>query len=260
MGPARPRPRTYPAPTPATAARSSNSPPTPPSSTPSTSTAGWSGTSPNSPAAQRPPSPTQRARPPEDHPARTTADAGQRFPGAELTRYIQARDRTCRFPMCTVPAVACHLDHTHDWLLDGPTQADNLGALSVGDHLRKHDVRIRLDRRTTHRGDVRVDLTHRHHPHRRTRALPAPATDAARERSTTASPTPTNPKMQRPWRPRTDKHGHITDAARTTLDEIDRRRRARRQTSRPAPSTTTRPSRPCSAPRARGSRRCRRSR
>ena len=39
----------------------------------------------------------------------------------------------------------------------------------------------RLDRRTTHGGHLRVDLTHRHHPHRRPRALPTPAADPARQ-------------------------------------------------------------------------------
>ena len=169
---------------------------------------------------------TQRARPPEDHPARTTAQAHQRFPGAELTRYVQARDRTCRFPMCTVPAVACHLDHTHDWLLDGPTQADNLGALSVGDHLRKHDVRsgwtVEQPSAGTFVWTSPTGTTHtvEAEPYRPLR----PMLRAAFDHGVTDT---YEPKMQRPWRPRTDKHGHITDAARATLDDLDRRQRAR---------------------------------
>ncbi|MEJ2872000.1 hypothetical protein WCD74_29885, partial [Actinomycetospora sp. OC33-EN08] len=76
-----------------------------------------------------------RERDPDEHPARSTAEADRRFPGAELTRWIHARDRTCRFPMCTRPAVACQIDHTRDHTHGGPTQADNLGALSLGHHL-----------------------------------------------------------------------------------------------------------------------------
>ncbi|MEJ2871997.1 HNH endonuclease signature motif containing protein, partial [Actinomycetospora sp. OC33-EN08] len=80
-----------------------------------------------------------RERDPDEHPARSTAEADHRFPGAELTRWIHARDRTCRFPMCTRPAVACQIDHTRDHTHGGPTQADNLGALSLGHHLAKHE-------------------------------------------------------------------------------------------------------------------------
>ncbi|MFC5063261.1 HNH endonuclease signature motif containing protein [Actinomycetospora atypica] len=168
----------------------------------------------------------QRARPPVDHPATTTADAINRFPGAELARWVQARDRTCRFPMCTVAAVACHLDHTHDWLLDGPTQADNLGALSVGDHLRKHDLRSgwTVEQPTPGRfvwtSPTGTTHTVEPEPHRALR----PMRRARYDHGITDTDEPTT---QRPWRPRTDKHGHITDAARATLEEIDRRHRER---------------------------------
>ena len=169
---------------------------------------------------------TQRARPPEDHPARSTADAGRRFPGAERARWVQARDHTCRFPMCTVPAVACHLDHTDDWLLAGPTQADNLGALSVGDHLRKHDPRsgwtVEQPTPGVFEWTSPTGTTHTvgPDPYRPLRPIPRAPFDHGVTDSY-------EPAMQRPWRPRTDKHGHITDAARTTLEEIDRRQRER---------------------------------
>ena len=128
--------------------------------------------------------------------------------------------------MCTVPAVACHLDHTHDWLLDGPTQADNLGALSVGDHLRKHDVRSgwTVEQPTAGRfvwtSPTGTTHTVDPEPYRPLRPM-------ARARFDHGVTDLYEPKMQRPWRPRTDKHGHITDAARTTLDDLDRRHRER---------------------------------
>ena len=173
----------------------------------------------------------QRARPPEDHPARTTADTWRRFPGAELARYVQARDRTCRFPMCTVPAVACHLDHTHDWLLGGHTRGDNLGALSVGDHVRKHDPRSGWTVEqpvaavfvwTSPTGTRHVVEPEPYEPLR----------PVARARFDQGVTDTHEPRMQAPWRPRTDKHGHITDAARATLADLDRRRRRRRKHER----------------------------
>jgi hypothetical protein len=170
---------------------------------------------------------TARARPPEQHPAHTTAEADKRFPGAELTRYIHARDRTCRFPMCTVPAVACHLDHTENHLLGGPTQADNLGALSVGDHLRKHDPRSGWTVEQPTAGTfVWTSPTGTHHtvtpdPYR-------PLAPISRDRFDHGITEPVGePCPQVAWRPRTDEHGHITDAARATLTDLDRCRRER---------------------------------
>lgn len=168
----------------------------------------------------------QRARPPEDHPARTTADTRRRVPGAELARYVQARDRTCRFPMCTVPAAACHLDHTHDWLLGGPTRGNNLGALSVGDHLRKHDSRSGWTVGQPVAGVfVWTSPTGTRHvvepePYR-------PLHQVARDQFDHGVTDTHQPRMETPWRPRTDKHGRITEAARATLDVLDRRRRER---------------------------------
>ncbi|GAA4841480.1 hypothetical protein GCM10023201_34530 [Actinomycetospora corticicola] len=166
-----------------------------------------------------------RARPPEEHPAVTTRDAGNRFPGAELTRWIHARDYTSRFPMSTVPAVACPIDHTHDHTLGGPTQADNLGPLSVGDHLRKHDPLSGWTVRQTRPGRfVWTAPTGTHHTVEPDSYRPLrPVARAPFDHGITD--TRTEPRPQTPWRPRTDRHGHITDAQRHTLDELDRRRR-----------------------------------
>jgi hypothetical protein len=62
-----------------------------------------------------------RARPPEQRPALTRLDALRRHPRAELDRHVRARDRRCRFPGCTRPAITADLDHTHDWSHGGPT-------------------------------------------------------------------------------------------------------------------------------------------
>ncbi|MCD2193321.1 DUF222 domain-containing protein [Actinomycetospora endophytica] len=80
-----------------------------------------------------------RARPPEEHPAVTTADAHRRRPGAELARWVVARDRTCRGIGCNHQAVGADLDHTLAWDDGGLSTADDLGPLCQGDHLFKHD-------------------------------------------------------------------------------------------------------------------------
>nr|WP_281376507.1 DUF222 domain-containing protein [Actinomycetospora corticicola] len=166
-----------------------------------------------------------RERPPEEHPAVTIREAGNRFPGAELTRWIHARDQTSRFPMSTVPAVACPIDHTHDHTLGGPTQADNLGPLSVGDHLRKHDPLSGWTVRQTRPGHfVWTAPTGTHHtvepqPYRPLQPIARAPFDHG------ITDTRAEPRPQTPWRPRTDRHGHITDAQRHTLDDLDRRRR-----------------------------------
>ncbi|NYD38354.1 hypothetical protein [Actinomycetospora corticicola] len=166
-----------------------------------------------------------RARPPEEHPAVTTREAGNRFPGAELTRWIHARDQTSRFPMSTVPAVACPIDHTHDHTLGGPTQADNLGPLSVGDHLRKHDPLSGWTVRQTRPGRfVWTAPTGTHHVVEPDSYRPLrPVARALFDHGITDIRA--EPRPQTPWRPRTDKHGHLTDAQQATLRDLDRRQR-----------------------------------
>ncbi|MBN9213035.1 MAG: DUF222 domain-containing protein, partial [Microbacterium sp.] len=51
--------------------------------------------------------------------ARTTA----------IDRHLRARDRHCRWPGCTTPAVRCEVDHTRDHALGGPTNVTNLAHL-----------------------------------------------------------------------------------------------------------------------------------
>ncbi|GAA5153834.1 hypothetical protein GCM10023321_24710 [Pseudonocardia eucalypti] len=77
--------------------------------------------------------------------ARTTPDtdldgqAGRRFPGNGLRRYVQIRDRTCTAPGCRRPATQSEQDHTHDHQHGGLTTHTNLGPGCKHDHRLKHE-------------------------------------------------------------------------------------------------------------------------
>jgi hypothetical protein len=60
-------------------------------------------------------------------------------PPANLNDYIRARDITCRFPYCQYPARRSDLDHTVPYP-QGPTSANNLGALCRHHHRLKHET------------------------------------------------------------------------------------------------------------------------
>lgn len=77
----------------------------------------------------------------------TDPDTGQpvwtgpirRRPTAAQRRWVIARNPTCVFPGCARPAIRCHIDHTIDHALGGPTHVHNLGPLCARHHLRdKH--------------------------------------------------------------------------------------------------------------------------
>jgi Domain of unknown function (DUF222) len=55
-------------------------------------------------------------------------------PGAELKRFIQARDISCRFPGCNRSAKAGQIDHAREWGRGGQTNRANLGALCTRHH------------------------------------------------------------------------------------------------------------------------------
>lgn len=59
--------------------------------------------------------------------------AGYR-PSAGLARMITAREPTCRFPGCTVPAALCDLDHAVPWPAPPGTTPENLGPLCRRHH------------------------------------------------------------------------------------------------------------------------------
>ena len=62
---------------------------------------------------------------------RRRPDTGQR-------RHIEARDRTCVFPGCRMPATDCDLDHRTPWAEGGPTITENLAPLCRHDHQIRH--------------------------------------------------------------------------------------------------------------------------
>ena len=82
----------------------------------------------------------------------TDPDSGQvlvngvtrRRPTAGQRREVEARDRTCVFPGCRMPAAQCDLDHRVPWSQDGPTTVENLVPLC------RHDHRIRHQAEWTH--------------------------------------------------------------------------------------------------------------
>lgn len=63
-------------------------------------------------------------------------DYGRRTytPPAALADFVRARDRTCRFPGCRVPAARCDLDHVRPFEAGGTTSADNLAVLCRRHH------------------------------------------------------------------------------------------------------------------------------
>jgi hypothetical protein len=75
-------------------------------------------------------------------------------PGPALARWLVARDRTCRFPNCTVPAAKCQLDHirdfhrrhdgqyVHDPDTDGQTVEANLATLCQHHHRHKTETKL----------------------------------------------------------------------------------------------------------------------
>jgi hypothetical protein len=62
----------------------------------------------------------------------------RRRPDTAQTREIEARDRTCTFPGCRMPATDSDLDHTTPYAEGGPTTPDNLAPLCRHDHRIRH--------------------------------------------------------------------------------------------------------------------------
>jgi hypothetical protein len=71
------------------------------------------------------------------HPA--AGDPTARLPGAALRRWIRARDRTCIFPTCRMPARHTDADHTLEHAHGGPTIQTNLTGPCRHDHRLRHD-------------------------------------------------------------------------------------------------------------------------
>ncbi len=69
------------------------------------------------------------------------ADPNRRRPGAALTRWIRARDRTCRAPGCNRRARYADLDHTIPHAKGGKTAHDNLAVLCRHHHRLKDETK-----------------------------------------------------------------------------------------------------------------------
>ncbi|MEI2786379.1 MAG: DUF222 domain-containing protein [Candidatus Nanopelagicales bacterium] len=67
------------------------------------------------------------------------------LPTLKMRRYVQTRDRHCRFPGCRRPARNCDLDHIVPWPA-GPTDVANLQALCRYHHRIKTHSRWRVER------------------------------------------------------------------------------------------------------------------
>ncbi|MCC3652443.1 HNH endonuclease [Streptomyces sp. S07_1.15] len=72
-------------------------------------------------------------------------------PTAETQRHVTARDGTCTFPSCQMPAHRCDLDHIQpfdhqDPQAGGATEPDNLMPLCRRHHLLKHRTRWQAER------------------------------------------------------------------------------------------------------------------
>ncbi|HEX4609133.1 MAG TPA: DUF222 domain-containing protein, partial [Urbifossiella sp.] len=165
-----------------------------------------------------------RARPAHQHPAVTTADAHRRRPGAELARWVQARDHTCRGMGCERQATGADLDHTLDWIHGGQTTADDLGVFCQGDHLFKHDPTNGWTVEQPHPGTfVWTAPTGRRHVITPEPYDPLPDPLPPADGAPLALPADLfapAPRAPDPFTPRRNRHGHITEAARDTAEHL----------------------------------------
>ena len=68
-------------------------------------------------------------------------------PPADLKRWLELRDLTCRFPGCGTPARRCDVDHTVGWARGGATSSTNLAHLSRRHHTVKDRSRWKVENR-----------------------------------------------------------------------------------------------------------------
>ncbi|MFB9954949.1 HNH endonuclease signature motif containing protein [Cellulomonas denverensis] len=134
-------------------------------------------------------------------------------PPQELADHVIARDRTCARPGCTVPAVACDLDHTIPFGDGGPTAATNLAPLCRRDHLLRTHAGHRIEQ--TAAGEiVWTSLTRRyvsipgrdghHHMLRQRPGDPPDTRTGQRAHLTTVTDQPAPPTTA------TDERAHLT--------------------------------------------------
>ena len=69
----------------------------------------------------------------------------RRRPTVTQRRYLEARNRTCVFPGCRMPAMDSDIDHTKDFAKGGRTDPSNLGPLCRHHHRLKHEGEWKLE-------------------------------------------------------------------------------------------------------------------
>ncbi|MBM6979191.1 MAG: DUF222 domain-containing protein [Actinomyces succiniciruminis] len=84
----------------------------------------------------------------------TVLDVGRTHyrPPVALRELVQARDGSCTFPGCTIPAARCDTDHIQPWAEGGATSLSNLTSLCQAHHRLKHTPGWSLSR--TDSGDL----------------------------------------------------------------------------------------------------------
>jgi Domain of unknown function (DUF222) len=99
--------------------------------------------------------------------AHTMAAAGYRVPET-LRRWLNARDRTCRNPICRQPAARCDQDHTTAYQRGGRTCTCNLGGLCRVHHQLKQlpGWHLSQDAQGNFTWTTPAGLTYRKEPHR----------------------------------------------------------------------------------------------
>jgi hypothetical protein len=92
----------------------------------------------------------------------------RRRPSAALRRRVEARDQTCVFPGCRMPAVDCDIDHMKRWADGGATTEHNLAPACRHDNLLKEQHRWAYRRLPNGRlpmdHQTRSHLHHQRHP------------------------------------------------------------------------------------------------
>lgn len=77
----------------------------------------------------------------------------RRRPTTSQRRTVEARNPTCVFPGCRMPATGCDLNHRIPWSHGGPTSVDTLDPLCRHDHVIHHNCSWRYERLSN--GDFR---------------------------------------------------------------------------------------------------------
>jgi len=110
-----------------------------------------------------------------------------------LREFIEARDRTCRFPGCNRRATNCEIDHAVAWDDGGTTALANLGALCTRHHLVKTHGGWRIEQSMADGGCTWRSPMGRRYVHRPQPALEPPIAPIPRRAATSSGTTASYP-------------------------------------------------------------------